>query len=240
MQRWDIINALIQKHNYKSFLEIGYYKGWSFDNVKCNLKTAVDPDPSKTPEQEALPYRGFITDRVPDLTAENVDFTYSEIINKQTSDDFFRRLLDIAKWDIIFIDGLHEAPQVYRDIENSLKHLSPGGTIVLHDCNPPKYEHTTTGIDGCWTGDTYKAFVRFRMLNPEYYTYTVDTDWGCGIIETPPYPGNYAGIDLKYVEGQTEWENFTRRREDLLNLISIEEFKARLNERTANNYSPAK
>lgn len=48
MHRWDVINHFIKKHNYHSYLEIGYFKGWSFDNVQAPFKIAVDPNPSKT------------------------------------------------------------------------------------------------------------------------------------------------------------------------------------------------
>lgn len=241
MNRWDIINAFIEKHNYKTYLEIGYYKGWSFDQVKCEHKAAVDPNPSKTPEQEALPYYGFITDRVPDLSApfDKVDLTFSEIITKSKSDDFFSRLiLDVAKWDIIFIDGLHEASQVEKDIKNALKFLSPGGTIVLHDCNPPKYEHTTTGIGGCWTGDTYRAFVKFRLQYPEYESFTVDTDWGCGVILTPPVVGFHIDYGIKEINRLLNWDYFNEHRSDLLNLISVEEFKTKVNEGITDSNSP--
>ena len=54
-----------------------------------------------------------------------------------TSDDFFRD--NKEKFDLIFIDGLHETNQVDRDIENSLKFINKGGTILLHDCLPKKY-----------------------------------------------------------------------------------------------------
>jgi hypothetical protein len=236
MNRWDIINAFIEKHNYKSYLEIGYYKGWSFDQIKCEDKTAVDPNPCKTRRDEAVVYGtvlGPIYDR------ETDELISEGHIYKLTSDDFFS-VLDDTKWDIIFIDGLHEASQVEKDIKNALKHLSPKGTIVLHDCNPPKFEHTTTGIDGCWTGDTYKAFVKFRLQYPEYESFTVDTDWGCGIIITPPRPGNYIDLATEYINERIEWDHFTKWREDLLDLISVEEFKTRLNERTTDSDSTTK
>ena len=57
--------------------------------------------------------------------------------HKMTSDDFFRD--NKEKFDLIFIDGLHETNQVDRDIENSLKFINKGGTILLHDCLPKKY-----------------------------------------------------------------------------------------------------
>jgi len=220
MNRWDIINLFIEKNNYKSYLEIGYYKGWSFDQIFCEKKLAVDPNPCKNSWQETYPY--------------GVSFEDSGLIYKQTSDDFFN-LWRGSKWDIVFIDGLHEAKQVEKDIMNSLNHLSPGGTIVLHDCNPPEYLHTTTGINGCWTGDAYKAWVKFRYEHPEYITYTVDTDWGVGVIETPYeiYSNDGVGKLTKILD----WQEFDKERKELLNLIPVEEFKTKMNERTTDNYS---
>lgn len=209
MMRWDIINYLIEKNNYKSYLEIGYFKGWSFDRVKCENKIAVDPYPCKTVEQEQFPSDVGIVDE-------------QGIIWKQTSDVFFKNEAD-QKWDIIFIDGLHEASQVSRDLYNSINHLAEGGTIVMHDCNPPKYEHTTTGIDGCWTGDTYKAFLEFKRSNKNVI-YCVDTDWGVGIIES-----NILEKGHGYVSPQVEfnWGVFNKDRKFLLGLITVEEFLCR-------------
>lgn len=208
--RWDIINHLINKNNYKNYLEIGYYKGWSFDRVECEQKTAVDPHPCKEPWMESVE-RGTLIEL-------NNDLLY-----KLPSDDFFSLpAIQNQLWDIIFIDGLHEAKQVSNDIYNSLHHLAPNGTVVLHDCNPPKYEHTTTGIDGCWTGDTYKAFLDFRFsLTPwhQFDAYCIDTDWGVGIIA----PRTSQNCDYFSVR-QTNWQYFDQQRKALLNLISVEEF----------------
>ena len=43
LMRWDIINACIKKIKAKKYLEIGYCKGETFNNVKCELKFSVDP-----------------------------------------------------------------------------------------------------------------------------------------------------------------------------------------------------
>lgn len=236
MMRWDILNAFIEKYNYKSFLEIGYYKGWSFDQVGMKEgepilnKIAVDPDPCKNTEMEKMPYGMWYT--YP--KGYNQSAPYEGVL-KQTSDDFFSKLTsEEIKYDIIFIDGLHKADQVTKDIYNALDHLSPGGTIVLHDCNPPKYEHTTTGIDGCWTGDTYKAFTKFKLQHPEYEAYTIDTDWGCGVIHTPPRDGTW--IDMTIEDMIHNWEYFNENRKRLLNLVSVDEFKTKLNEGTKDNF----
>jgi predicted O-methyltransferase YrrM len=64
------------------------------------------------------------------------------------SDDFFK--LNEEKFDAIFVDGAHEAKQVIRDFDNSIKCLEDNGVIFLHDTCPSgpyflasKYSHTS-------------------------------------------------------------------------------------------------
>jgi hypothetical protein len=155
------------------------------------------------------------------------------------SDKFFEMIHETFMFDVIFIDGLHEAEQVMKDIHRSLDHLKPGGIIVMHDCNPPEYLHTTTGINGCWTGDTYKAFIRFKMKFPEYPSYVIDTDWGCGVIENNLIKEFTCDMPSEDIERMIRWDYFDRNRKSLLDLISVDEFKTKLNERTEDNNSPA-
>lgn len=230
MMRWDIINHLIKKNNYKSYLEIGYYKGWSFDNVNCLTKTAVDPNPSKTQHQQQMHYGNVDYDWCGDGHSLPED-CFEHRIFKLTSDDYFSSVDKDRKWDIIFIDGLHEANQAMRDVKNSIDRLSKGGTIVLHDCNPPTFEHTTTGVDGCWTGDIYKVAAKLAMQEVQVGSpanfYTVDTDWGVGVMHS---------IDQKYyrnIEVLSDyfvtWEQFEKHRKLRINLITPEEFLQMMN-----------
>lgn len=106
-----------------------------------------------------------------------------------TSDEFFKQ--NANKFDIIFIDGLHEAHQVYKDINNALKVLNKNGIIMCHDCNPlslqaaKDYEDFPLDDFGkyTWNGDSWKGFVKYRFESP-YLTYTLKDDEGCGIIDT--------------------------------------------------------
>lgn len=217
MMRWDIINHLIKQNNYKFYLEIGYYKGWSFDRVECERKYAVDPNPSKFPYQQQMS-NGEMLDQFPVEDREKVS-----IINKNTSDNYFKELPDWVKFDIIFIDGLHESQQVDRDIQNALKCLNPGGTIVMHDCNPSSYEMTTTGTaSGEWTGDVYKSFIKARV-RLAIQAYTVDTDYGVGIIR-PIIPDRMLSSPFGVIP---DWEEFDKHRALYLELITPEEFVKR-------------
>ena len=43
VKRWDFIQHLINKYNYKSYLEIGCDKNQSFSKISVNTKVGVDP-----------------------------------------------------------------------------------------------------------------------------------------------------------------------------------------------------
>jgi hypothetical protein len=223
MMRWDVLNHLIKKNDYKDYLEIGYYKGWSFDRIECSVKTAVDPHPCKDVGQESKDYGTIIG--IPPVDS-------NQSVWKITSDEFFAKITPSSKWDIIFIDGLHEVGQVKRDFKNSLDHLNPGGTIVLHDCNPSSYDMTTTGTPhGEWTGDVYKTAIWLRHVFP-YSFCVVDTDYGVGVFKelqdglADHWISVFGGVANKH-EYTIDWENFDKGRTQLLNLITKEEFLKR-------------
>ena len=104
-----------------------------------------------------------------------------------TSDDFFKQ--NTESFDIIFVDGLHHADYVYRDIINSLKILNPGGCVVVHDLLPFSYEAQLIPLEktlehgsGIWNGDVWKSWVKLRVEQKNLSMKVVNTDHGCGII----------------------------------------------------------
>lgn len=157
MNRTDIINYLIERYNYTSYLEIGVqFPHSNYDKIKVDNKTGVEPFPAE-------------------------DLLQKSIV-QLTSDDFFNSLEADVKYDIIFIDGLHTREQCLADILNSLKHLSDNGTILVHDCLPTAEYQTTIEDNGReWTGDVWKSIVDVKSKNG-IDVCTIDTDWGVGCI----------------------------------------------------------
>lgn len=195
VQRYDIINYIIEKNNFLNYLEIGVFHGENIRKIKVAHKDGVDPGAE-----------GIIA---------------SEVNYPMVSDDFFNLIKDHSeiKYDIIFIDGLHHAEQVEKDIKNSLNHLVKGGFILMHDCNPVSYEaQLIPRKTVVWNGDTWKAFVNFKTNNPTYNCCVIDTDFGVGVIHNN-------GSDYKIENRINDWEYFNSNREQLLNLISWDEFK---------------
>lgn len=194
MTRTRIIQRLIEHFKYKSYLEIGINNGANFNKINIDFKESVDP---------AL---GIYSHARP---------TY-----RMTSDEFFYKFPN-KKYDIIFIDGLHEQKQVDKDIINSLSSLTPNGTVVVHDCNPVTETAQSSHYMGqdIWNGDVWKSIVRFNYNNfNEYSVKVVDTDHGVGIIRNQKGKCDYClPENLSY-----EW--LVDNREKSLNLISVTDF----------------
>jgi hypothetical protein len=200
VKRWDIINYLIKQNNYLNYLEIGVNDALCIRKINAPHKDGVDPYPG----------------------SEVGGGIYPEINYPISSDDFFEFIGGHnIKYDIIFIDGLHHSTQVDKDINNSLKHLQPNGTIILHDCNPPEYEiQLVPRKTGIWNGDVWKSVVKIRYTNPEVSVDVVDADWGVGIIQF----GKQELYNKVLLEHALNYSYFDKHREELLNIISVNEF----------------
>lgn len=206
--RTEIINYLLSKRVGETFyLEIGVRNPADhFNHIKASHKYGVDP---------------------------GKEFPENPVEFKMTSDEFFAQLptnMPHTRFDIIFIDGLHLADQVDRDITNALNYIKPDGFILLHDCNPPSYWHAReifdypyTPANMEWNGTTWKAFLKWRF-NPLVKSCCIDTDWGVGIISKT----HFIGESIEPTNLFYEYLDFDRNREHYLNLVSFETFQSML------------
>lgn len=186
MTRTQLIQSLIDTYDLKNYLEIGVFKGANFNQIRCENKYSVDP---------------------------NHPATY-----QITSDEFFNKHAE-GRYDLVFIDGMHTVEQAYKDMNNALIFLDVNGFIVVHDCNPgiewatrPPEEYKQGEI---WNGTTYLGFIQFKAEHPGLSCFTVDTDFGCGVVTRRSLLEN---------EPLINWEFFDKNREELLQLISVDEF----------------
>jgi len=208
MKRYDLINALIKKNNYKTYLEIGVRDNRCFDKIEIKDKSGVDPMQDEWEKNMQKEWK-----------SEKVNVKY-----RMTSDEYFSK--HDYKYDIIFIDGLHENEQVYRDIQNALKCLNKNGSIIMHDCLPLKEEHQKMPRESnYWNGDVWKAFVRVRKERKDVNMAVIDTDCGLGFIQfknliEPAITGN---ITL-------DWKNFAKNKEKWMNIKSTSEIVNELGE----------
>ena len=135
-------------------------------------------------------------------------------------------LIPDITFDVIFIDGLHLADQVERDIDNALKFIKEDGFIILHDVNPPTEWHAresylflNSPAAGAWNGTVWKSFLKKRF-DKELYCCCIDTDFGVGIISKKHNIGN----SIERVNYFYEYKDFDKNRKKYLNLISFDDF----------------
>lgn len=206
--RTHIINFLLSLTERLDYLEIGVRNPQSnFAHIKCRNKISVDP---------------------------GVEFKENPVSYKMTSDAFFNNLdghkLQIKpgiRFDVVFIDGLHLAEQVERDILNSLRYIKDDGFIVLHDCNPPTIFHQredygflNSPAKGSWNGTTWKAFYKYRH-STDLYSICFDTDWGVGILSKTPY-GGFNQLKQEIWNPYFEYMKLQQKKGELLNLMDFE------------------
>lgn len=151
------INRLLSESAGSKYLEIGVARGHTLEAVDAEWRVGVDPRPLFNPL------------RLP----KNLDFWPTK------SDEFFRSN-PFHQFDVVFVDGLHEAKQTYRDVINSLLLLNSGGFLLLDDVWPtdaPSSEPDQKRAEQLkawqgishkrWYGDVYKVVAALRQFHPE-------------------------------------------------------------------------
>ncbi len=149
-----LLNALIEKYNLKSYLEIGVQNpANNFDLIKCEVKHGIDPD-----------------------------IKNDSRIFDGTSDEFFKYWHGERTWHLVFIDGFHTKEQAKKDFENSLRCLNDNGFILIHDVLPENEAGTKVPRETKqWWGDVYKWAMRMSEYSGvNFKTFNIDN--GCMLI----------------------------------------------------------
>jgi len=138
---------------------------------------------------------------------------------KKTSDEFFKT--NSNKFDIIFIDGLHEYDQVKRDILNSIKFLNKGGVILCHDSLPAEYsEQTVPYTFGLWVGDVWKAISEFRN-SQDLDICVCAIDHGVSVIKIRENSNPYKSLDFNLKK--LNYKFYYKHHNQLMNIKEFEE-----------------
>jgi len=118
---------------------------------------------------------------------------------RTTSDKFFEE--NNNKFDVIFIDGLHEYFQCQKDIINSLSCLNSGGFILIHDMIPLDWRSEyVPRMQDTWNGDVWKTAYELSKSNNLEFS-IVEADNGVGIIRN-------VLNDYEYIDLSNEIKNF--------------------------------
>ena len=134
-------NHIINKHFKEfSYLEVGSWEGNSAIYILKNYKTkkvyCVDV------WEKDKNYEELYTKNFKNFLLNMQEFVGRFSFFKDTSDNFF--LKNKESFDIIYVDGTHEALQVERDINNSWKFLNLNGIMI---CDDYFYGNLYTGLN---------------------------------------------------------------------------------------------
>lgn len=168
-----LINEIYQSKSIK-YLELGIGCGRNFESLPIENKISVDI-----------------------CNKEKCGDWFGNPTHLMSTDDFFK--INKDTFDIIFIDADHEYKQVIKDFNNSIKCLSDGGTIFLHDLYPPTEFHTNK--QNCNNGFKFLNF----LLDNNFELIVDLSDYGCVcVFDTKK------NINVENIE-DIEYSNFIKK-----------------------------
>ena len=148
-----VVNAYAEKYRYKSYLEIGVYKGNVFNNVVCKQKTSVDP----------------ICDSMYHMTSDEFFMNLKEDVKYDLIFIDGNHMEEFADRDIKnSLDHLAEGGTI-------LVHDCNPKTEFLQR----KY---VEGMPPPWSGQVWRAFANVKLRRNDLEMYVIDFDTGIGVI----------------------------------------------------------
>jgi SAM-dependent methyltransferase len=205
VSKYDIINRLIAQFGFQSYLEYNKIDGTThYERVVCANKEIA-----YIPENCYLDRSGIehLLEKIQHAKIDKV-LPFSQL-QKQFAG---------RKFDLIFFDPVHVRPEVDLMLIALAQLLSPGGILVVHDCNPKDIALTTLRRrPGQWVGETYKAFALFRFFN-RAQTITIAEDFGVGLIWNQNLQLDYSvHFDLDYYD-------FAASKQEYIGLVDYQYF----------------
>jgi len=223
LKKYEIVHALAAKYNFQSYLEL------------CTPTTGNyfhKIDRSKFKKSIRLMYNcpAEFDDGLPiDYRVSGLDIAPMSKAALGTKNSF----------DVCLVDSWHTYDHSLRDLKYAYELLTDGGALVVHDCLPPSLELASPDFkSGPWVGLSYKAYVDFVLENGLTDYFTVDTDYGCGIIyknRRQPFADQSQNFGLRKNLAREQLAKAGRdyakiywviieNKTPLLNLISVNEF----------------
>jgi len=154
MKRRDIINYLIEKYGYKSYLEIGVGNGANFRQIKCEEKHSVDPAYAATFKMTS---DAFFKKLDPQIMYDIV-FIDGCHTKRAVVKDIDNSLKHLNADGIILI----------HDVNPTSARLAK---------KRPKESFSV------WFGDVFKAIMILRSTRSDLIVGVIDTDCGVGFVK---------------------------------------------------------
>jgi hypothetical protein len=137
---------------------------------------------------------------------------------RMTSDEFFKTYNNL-KFDVIFIDGMHEYKQCQKDLINSMQSLNSNGIIFCHDFLPRSFfeEHWPPKQNQC-SGNIWKLAV--ELMNSKNVDFKIcNIDSGICILKLKK---NFEYLKIPALENNN-YADFLKSYYPLLPLINSEQ-----------------
>ena len=209
----DVVNWIAREAGFRSYLEISTaFSGFQFGKIDRNQFKVI----------ERVVYCATV-DFDDGLPVTGMSFSDDSRVGLEALTNSSQR------FDVIFVDPWHTYESSHRDIKSALGLLEPGGVIVVHDCLPPNLEIADPEFrPGSWSGHTYLAFLDIVREHTEVAFSVIDTDFGCGVIQTPNEHGmfSFGGVcrHESLLLDHADWTVFSNFGAEALNLLSPREF----------------
>lgn len=145
MDRYEFLTEMHRLLRPRAYLEIGVQTGASLTLASGTARAG-----------------GVVVGVDPDMGHITHDCTFATLV-ESTSDEFFAAgpqfgADDDRILDLVFIDGLHHAEQVWRDLRNAATIGHENTIFVLDDVLPRnQLEAAREQCPGDWTGDVWKV-----------------------------------------------------------------------------------
>jgi hypothetical protein len=171
--RHVVVQGILDLFEQPSYLEVGVFRGVTFNSLEAARKVAVDPK--------------FAFDFSPIAAADpSIEFWQT------TSDRYFGTIADPARlFDVVYLDGLHTFEQTLRDLLNAMSLLKSGGVIVVDDVFPSSYVASLPSIEDFkrvriasgvqsrdWMGDVYRLIFFISSFCQQYDYRTINDNHG--------------------------------------------------------------
>lgn len=233
---WDkarIINRLVAVHGYRRYLEL-------CTTVTGGLYAAIDRSQLAVCRRLIYRCRDEYDDGLP-IDYRSRTNSIGACLRAIVADD--------QPFDLVLVNSWHEYETSWRDLQKAFRLIRPGGMLLVHDCLPPRAEIAgPLPIPGEWCGVSYQAYVDFVHGRNDLTFYTVDCDYGCGVVrKKQPLSGLGQGArtalsmlrrlptrrlrrqwcEAKQAGSEETFAVFEANRVPLLNLISVEDFLKR-------------
>lgn len=152
MNRIEIIQSLINKNGYKSYLEVGVQAGHCFNTIQCETKVGVDPDAGSAATNHVTSDDFFKTN------TQKFDICFSDGLHH--ADQSLRDILNM-------LDCLNEGGIIVcHDMLPNSKRMQE---IPLQEQNE-------------WCGNVWESWVELRKTRPDLEMSCINTDWGTSVI----------------------------------------------------------